>query len=369
MRLFPFVCAGVLVQTAAAQTAKPPQPSDADSALREGVLAQQRGDIKEAIADFRKALALKPDLSEAHANLGAALAVVGQLDEAIEEDSLALDGNPRNEAVRRNLAQAYYQKGDLDHARVQLEALHSAHPTDLRTVILLAFTYNKLKREADAAALLAPLEATHEDDFEFQYVYAYALIASGKQVEGIPMMEKLAKAKNSAEAWLVAGSARFFQKEMDQARADLEAAVKLNPKLPGLQTMLGQARYGALDKAGAANAFETALQQDPMDFVANRDLGAIKLAQGDTSNARPLLELALQMFPSDPLTRMEIAKLEDQSGQFAKAAAVLEGLIRTDPKWPDPHWVLAQVYSEMNRPEDAKRERAIAHSLNPKVLK
>ena len=66
-------------------------------------------------------------------------------------------------------------------------------------------------------------------------------------------MEKLAKAKKSAEAWLLAGSARYYRDEMEIACADLDAAIELNPKLPGLYTMSGQARYAMKDFAGAAN--------------------------------------------------------------------------------------------------------------------
>lgn len=369
MRIIPILCVGLLVPAATGQTANQSSARDARSALREGTLAQEHGDLKTAIADFKRALALEPNLIEARARLGAALAGAGQPEAAIEEDARVLEVAPQNEAVRLNLAMAYFRTGNFNQARAEFERIHAAHPTDLNTAILLAYTYNKLKREADAAAILAPLEPGHEDNFQFQYVYAYALIASGKQEQGLPRMEKLAKAKNSAEAWLLAGTARFSRGEMEEAHNDLDAAIQLDPKLPGAQTMAGQARYAVTDKADAAQAFEAALRADPMDFVANRDLGAIKLEQGDTVNARPLLELALQMHPTDPLTRMEMAKLEDQVGEYQKAMVILEGLIKSDPDWPDPHWVLAQVYSEISRPEDAKRERGIALALKPKAIR
>ncbi len=53
-----------------------------------------------------------------------------------------------------------------------------------------------------------------------------------------------------------------------------------------------------------------------------------------------------------------MAKLEDQVGEYQKAMVILEGLIKTDPDWLDPHWVLAQVYSRRCRPSRrmAKRE-------------
>jgi tetratricopeptide (TPR) repeat protein len=366
MRVVPLVCAGLMAQSATGQSANQPSAVQAETALRDGTVAQEHGDLKTAIADFRRALTLKPDLLQARANLGAALAAAGQMDAAIEEDGRVLEIAPQNDAVRMNLAMAYYRTGNLNQARVEFEKLHTLHRADMNTAILLGYTYNKLRREGDAAALLAPLEPGHEDDFDFQYVYAYALIGSGKQDAGLPRMEKLAKAKNSAEAWLLAGSTRFYRGEMQTARADLDAAVALNPKLPGLYTMAGQARYAMRDMPAATSAFQAALRADPMDFVANRDLGAMRLKEGDTANAKPLLELAFQLQPKDPLTRIEMAKLNDQTGKYAEAAAILEDLTRTDPNWLDAHWLLAAVYAELNRPEDGKRQRAIAHDIELK---
>lgn len=359
MHVVSILCAGLLVQAVAGQTTA----GDAQLVLREGALAQQHGDLKTAIADFRKALSLNPNLIEARANLGAALATAGQFDAAIEEDVRVLESFPQNDAVRMNLAMAYYRTGNWDQARAEFEKLHAAHPSDSNTAILLGYTYNKLGREADAAALLAPLEPGHQDDFQFEYVFAYALIRSGKQDIGLPRMEKLAKAKKSAEAWLLAGSTRYDRDEMEIACADLDAAIELNPKLPGLYTMSGQARYALTDFAGAARSFQAALRSDPMDFVANRDLGALRLKANDIESAKPLLELALQLHSDDPLTRLEIAKLDERTGKYADAAAILEDLVRTDPKWLDPHWLLASVYSELNRPADSKREREVAEQI------
>ena len=147
------------------------------------------------------------------------------------------------------------------------------------------------------------------------------------------------------------------------ACADLDAAIALNPKLPGLYTMSGQARYANKDFAGASTSFQAALRSDPMDFVANRDLGAMRLKANDLESAKPLLELAFQLHPDDPLTRLEMAKLNEQTGKYAEAAVILEDLVRTDPNWLDPHWLLAAVYSELNRPADGKRQREIAERI------
>jgi tetratricopeptide (TPR) repeat protein len=363
MRFVSFLLAGLCLQTAVSQTPKRDPSAEADALVRQGAAEQQHGDLIAAIDDFRKAVAVQPALAKAHASLGAALAAAGQFDEAIEEDARALAGAPQDTAVRMNLAMAYYRKGDLKHACTELESIRAAHPSDISAAIMLGYTYNKLGRESEAAGMLAPLEAGHEDNTELEYALAYALIQSGRQADGISRMEKLARTKRSAEAWLIAGSARFYRGEMKIARADLDAAVELNPSLPGLYTMAGQARYAMKDMDAAAAAFQAALRADAMDFIANRDLGAMRLKEGDSENAKPLLELALQLHPTDPLTRLEMAKLDELTGKYAEAAAILEDLVRTDPKWLDPHWLLASVYTELNRPEDGRRERGIVQQI------
>lgn len=361
MRVSPIVCAGLLIHAAAGQSPSP--VADAESALREGTVAQEHGDLKTAIADFRRALELNPDMVQAHANLGSALAAAGDLNAAIDEDTRAIDDAPENENVRMNLAMAYYRTGDWNHARIQFERLYAAHPADANLAVLLAYTYNKLNRPADSVSVLRPLEAGHADNFQLEYVYAFALIASGNLDDGLPRMEKLAKEKNSAEAWLASGSARFYRKEMEMAQADLDAALKLNPKLPGASTLDGQARYGHGDVDGAVIAFKAALRDDPADFMANLYLGTIRLEQRNLDEAQPLLELALQLRPNWPLALLQMAKLNELRGRFQEAERILEDLERTAPNWLDPHVALATVYYKLKRPADGDRERQIVQRL------
>jgi len=56
------------------------------------------GDSRTPIVAFRAAVRLKPDYAKAHANLGSALASLGQLDEAIEEFTKALRIDPGSKA-------------------------------------------------------------------------------------------------------------------------------------------------------------------------------------------------------------------------------------------------------------------------------
>jgi len=266
-----------------------------------------------------------------------------------------------------NLATAYFKKNDLANARVQGERVHAAAPSDIAAAVLLGSIYIKMGREAEAVDLLAPLEQGHETDMELEYMLGFGLIQTGRDKEGVPRMEKVAQARHLASAYLIAGASHLHNGEMEGARADLDAAMKLDPRIPGLATMAGQARYAMKDMAAAATAFQVALRADPADPTANLDLGAIRLTEGDYENARPLLELALQLQPTLPLARMEMAKLDVITGHYVEAAAILEELVKAEPNWADAHWELASVYAELNHPAEGRRERMIAQELRAKA--
>ena len=136
-------------------------------------------------------------------------------------------------ATRLGLAKTYFANGDVAHARSEAEALHAENPEDPQAAVLLANCYIKMGRASAAVEILRPLEAKHESDVELQYSLAFAEIQSGSASDGLPRMEKVARTSQSANAWMVAGATRLQTNEFAQAQADLDAAIALNPSLPG----------------------------------------------------------------------------------------------------------------------------------------
>jgi tetratricopeptide (TPR) repeat protein len=369
MRSLPIVLIALALQGAWAQTGKPATLSDADEYLRKGIAAQQQNDLNGAIDAYRKALTINPKLVEARANLGAALSAAGQFDAAIEEDTKALSSAPDKTAVRMNLGLAYYKKGDMEGAHTAFAAVHAARPQDVAAAVLLGYTDIKLNKANEAAAMLTPLENGHESNMDLEYVLAYALIDSGEEKAGLPRMEKVAAATQSADAYFIAGTARLHRREFHEARADLDAAIQLHGNFPGLYTMAGQARDALGDTEAAQPAFEQALKADPRDFTANLYLGTMRLKQRDLDTARPMLELALQLQPKSPMARLQMAKLNGMTGKYAEAASTLEELEKADPNWLDPHIELAPIYYKLHRPDDGQRERDIVKQIEAKQQK
>jgi tetratricopeptide (TPR) repeat protein len=354
--------------SAIGQVSRPPA-GGADESLRKGIDAQERGDINSAIKEYRNALAINPGLSEARANLGAALAAAGQFDAAIAEDKRAMADAPDRVGVQKNLALAYYKKGDFVAARPEFEAVHKARPADLSVTMLLGYCEVKLGQGSEAVELLKPLERTNESNADFEFVLASALIEASRQDEGLPKMERVARSTRSAEAYVIAGSTRMDRREFREARADLDAAIEIDPAIPGLYTLAGQARDALGDTEPAASAFQSALRADPRDATANLYLGTIRLKRRDLDGARPLLELALQLQPQNRQAQLQMAKLDAMSGKNEEAVALLERLEKADPNWLDPHVELAPLYYKLRRPDDGQRERSIVDQIQAKQQK
>ena len=340
------------------------QTTNPDQLFRDAIDAQQRGDFGTAIRDYREVLKLRPNTVEARVNLGAALVREGQFDAAITEYRSALRGLSDKTAVLLDLALAYYKKGDWKNARDQFQPLHQAQPKDARIAILLGDTYLRLKEPAAAVTLLSPLEDENSQNMDLEYVLGSALIQTGQRREGVSRVEKSAAAGNSADAYMLAGSTLSQINEFEQARRDLESALRLDPKLPGIYSLIGTARDKTGDVAGAEAAFREALVLNPNDFDANLYLGAILYKRRQLEEARPYLDKAVQLNPGSSMARYEAAMLKSTSGEYAAAAEDLEKLVHDDPTWLEPHVELAALYYRLHRPTDGARERKVVDQLN-----
>ncbi len=92
------------------------KPDFAEACYNLGGAFFQKGDVDEAIAQCQKALQIKPDYAEAHNNLGNALLQKGRVDEAITHFQKALQIIPDYVEAHYNFGLALFQKGKVDEA-------------------------------------------------------------------------------------------------------------------------------------------------------------------------------------------------------------------------------------------------------------
>ena len=93
-----------------------------------GVALARAGRFDEAIEQFRKAIAIRPNNAQAHNNLGTALVQAGKLDEGIVQLREVLLNSPDNAEARNNLGDALLRKGALDEAIAQFRKVLEVNP-------------------------------------------------------------------------------------------------------------------------------------------------------------------------------------------------------------------------------------------------
>ena len=110
---------------------------DAETRNRLGVIYGRRGKLVEAKAEFDRAIALKPELAEAHANLASVYGRQGDITAAVAELELALKHDPCNLLALTNLGYAYAQQGRRDEARELLQRALAVNPSQPQAQHLL----------------------------------------------------------------------------------------------------------------------------------------------------------------------------------------------------------------------------------------
>src|SRR5262245_62135101 len=94
----------VLAGSASAQ-----KTDEVDAAFARATQLHQSGDLEGAVQGYQAILTTHPMRVDVRSNLGAALSGLGRYEEAIDQYKRALALIPENDAIRFNLAMAYYK--------------------------------------------------------------------------------------------------------------------------------------------------------------------------------------------------------------------------------------------------------------------
>jgi Tfp pilus assembly protein PilF len=189
-----------------------------DAALQQAIAQHRAGRLPEAIALYRKALALEPRRTEALINLGGALTALGRLDEAAKVLEEALRYKPDSAAAHNNLGlvrehqgkweeaavayrravvlapdygDAYFnlgnallQQGKYDPAIGAYRQVLALTPDHADALFNLGNIFLHQNRPADAAGLYSQVLALRPDFARAHYNLGLALCQDGKIAEG-----------------------------------------------------------------------------------------------------------------------------------------------------------------------------------------
>jgi Tfp pilus assembly protein PilF len=182
-------------------------------------------------------------------------------------------------------------------------------------------------------------------------------------IDGQKYVNVVFGAGESAEAHLLMGMAYLSQQDFRGARAELEAAVKLNPRLPTAQSLYGRSLLALGEPDAAERAFRRELDLNVNDFEANLQMGHIRRNAQKLDDAAIYLERANTIRPGDLTARQLLASLRLQTGKTDEAVVMLEAIVKDAPELIEAHVQLATAYGRLKRTADAQREREIIDRL------
>lgn len=331
--------------------------------VQDALQKHRSGDLEGAAAEYRQFLQIHPEATAIHSNLGAALAGAGRFEEAIAEYKIALRQSPALEEARLNLALCYYKMGKIDDAAKQLEKVHTENPANHQAVLVLGDCYMQMGQENDVIRVLEPEKEKYPDDLAIAYLLGTALIRQKRVEEGQVLVDRILRNGDSAEAHLMLGTAKMGASDFAGARDEFAKANALNPNLPEVHVLYAKALMLTGDSDLSEKEFAAELRVDPYNFDANLQLGAMAKQEQNYEQARKYFERAAETRPGDPGVRYQVALLAVDEGALDKARGILDGLVKESPQFLEAHVTLALVYYRLKRPEDSRRERDIVAKL------
>ncbi len=239
-------------------------PQDAAAHFNRGVALANQGKLDEAIAAYREAIRLNPDIAEAHVNLGFLLNQQGKFDESIAENRIAIRLKPDFVTAHNNLGFALAVQGKLDEAIAAYREAIRLDPNLLAAHMNLGSALNQQGKLDEAIAEYRTAIRLKPDLAIVHGNLGSTLFAQGKVNEAIAAYRKaiqLARQTLPADSPQLAGTVAQFgltlleQKQWAEAEPVLRECLDIRTKTqPNLWTtfnaqsmlggvLLGQKKY------------------------------------------------------------------------------------------------------------------------------
>jgi len=281
------------------------QPGNFDALHLCGVLMQQRGRSREALALIEAALAANARVAAAHCNRGLVLAALGRHEQALASYERAL-------ALKPDYAEAFYNRGNA-----------------------LAV----LKRFDEALASFAEAIALRPDYPLALLNRAQVLQQLGRTREALASFDlALALAPGSADAYNLRGNAHYTLKSFAAALADYDRAAALKPDAAPLHNNRGNALRELSRHEEALAAFGRAIALKPDYAEAHNNRGNALLGLNLVAEALADYDRALALKPDFADALVNRGNALHYLGRGREAIASFDAAIALSPQLAEAHW-------------------------------
>ena len=358
----------------------------ADMMLVQAVQQYQHNDItnskktmEDAIAEYRKTLALKSGEPTVMLSLARTLSLYGENGEAEQLYRTVIDKNEKNtdkntktgSAGYLELYRLYMAQRKLADAEAILKRAIANNPKDFNFVTVLAAHYFSNNNRPEGAKVLDQLKANFKDypqayftagDFylrlndgpeaikqyeeglkkdpgkklDYQKRMIEVLIHDGKMAQAYEKNLDILKANpKDPEARGLKASFLLDKGDVNQAINELQAVVTARPDNFVARFHLGRAHFAKGEYEQARQQFEKAIELRP-DYIPPRlALSQVALARGDSDSALKYSEQVLKQNPQSGAARLLQSAALMRMQKFNESRTVLNQLVAANPKQPD----------------------------------
>jgi tetratricopeptide (TPR) repeat protein len=277
----------------------------------------------EAVADFQKALVLKPNLDEARLELAQVLVTLERWGEAIIELEALAEHQPLNQKVQKDLADLLSQKKEYRRAIERYQWLLQKDPDNLPIRLSLASNYYQIN-EMEKALI------------EWRQI----LIRDPQHVEARTHLAE------------VLGATR----RLDESIILLEGLVKQFPKQTSLKKKLVQNLISAKRNNEALPYLQDLNRQDPGDSEIQLWLAQVLSAGKQYDQSLTYLDAYLQKKPDQSSALLEKARALFFTGNYSQALEIYEKLRKTEPNDVELQREIAEAYFTFGKNKEAMAE-------------
>ncbi|KAH8024981.1 hypothetical protein HPB51_002395 [Rhipicephalus microplus] len=307
-----------------------------------GNVYKERGQLSDALENYRHAVRLKPDFIDGYINLAAALVAAGDMEQAVQAYVSALQYNPDLYCVRSDLGNLLKALGRLDEAKAcYLKAIETC-PTFAVAWSNLGCVFN----------------------------------AQGEIWLAIHHFEKaVALDPNFLDAYINLGNVLKEARIFDRAVAAylralnlspiMQRAIDLQPNFPDAYCNLANALKEKSQVTEAEECYQTALRLCPTHADSLNNLANIKREQGFVEEATRLYLKALEVFPEFAAAHSNLASVLQQQGKLAEALLHYREAIRISPTFADAYSNMGNTLKEMGDVQGALQCYSRAIQINP----
>ncbi|WP_175763173.1 tetratricopeptide repeat protein [Burkholderia ambifaria] len=329
-----------------------------------GNMLRECGRLDDAIAHYRRAVALRPDYPEAHNNLGNALRDARDPAEAMQSCSRAIELRPGYAEAYNNLGNVLQDLGELDAAAASYGKAIAFHPAYAEAHSNLGNVLRAQDRHADAivhyrrAIELNPaLRVAHRglaialratDDFDGALEHARAGLEPD-DAEGHCTLGRSLRSMNDfdgaarlferaceidpgyAPAWCRLGELRCQQGEYEESLRLCRHAIELDPELADAYNFLGLA-YHNLDRMAASElSHRHAIDLNPDDADAHHNLAAALFRLDKLDEAMSEYRIAQELGVDPVKIQLTLGDILWAKRDFAGAVAAFREAVEHDP--------------------------------------